>query len=118
MNIQELPSNWPQRQDSVAEQLADLRIIANRLGFYDAADAISQWCENIPPLDAHMTNSRYAELMRDDSLRLTKEEMSYGWHFCYDWDGLLVGPGMFEQECCCCFQCPYPPSLSDQRETK
>lgn len=30
----------PQRQDSTAAQLADLRVIANRLGLYDAADAI------------------------------------------------------------------------------
>ena len=32
----------PQRQDSVADQLADLRVIANRLGLYDAADAIQR----------------------------------------------------------------------------
>lgn len=49
MNINELPV-WPQRQDSVHAQLADLRIIANRLGFYDAADAIKQWCEHMPRL--------------------------------------------------------------------
>lgn len=28
----------PQRQDSTDEQLADLRMVANRMGFYDAAD--------------------------------------------------------------------------------
>lgn len=39
MNLSQLP-NWPQRQDSVTEQLADLLRVANRLGFYDAADAI------------------------------------------------------------------------------
>ena len=39
-----------QRQDSVAEQLADLQQIANRLGMYDAADAIRQWCENMSDL--------------------------------------------------------------------
>ena len=50
MNLQELPSDWKQRQDSVSEQLADLRLIANRLGFYDAADAINQWCRNLPEL--------------------------------------------------------------------
>lgn len=32
----------PQRQDSLAEQLADLRMVANRLGMHDAADFISQ----------------------------------------------------------------------------
>lgn len=36
----------PQRQDSVAEQLADLRAVANRLGMYDAADAIGQIAAN------------------------------------------------------------------------
>jgi len=28
----------PQRQDSLNDQLRDLRVIANRFGFYDAAD--------------------------------------------------------------------------------
>lgn len=32
----------PQRQDSVMEQLADLRVAANKLGLHDAADAIRQ----------------------------------------------------------------------------
>jgi hypothetical protein len=40
----------PQRQDSVLDQLADLRLIANRFGMYDAADAILQWCDNLPKL--------------------------------------------------------------------
>jgi hypothetical protein len=30
----------PQRQDSVTDQLKDLQLFANRLGLYDAADAI------------------------------------------------------------------------------
>lgn len=30
----------PQRQDSLNEQLKDLIIIANKLGFYDASDFI------------------------------------------------------------------------------
>ncbi|HCF9284111.1 TPA: hypothetical protein NI618_001724 [Pseudomonas aeruginosa] len=37
--LESLPQ-LPQRQDSTAAQLADLRVIANRLGLYDAADAI------------------------------------------------------------------------------
>ena len=45
-NIQSLP----QRQDSVADQLADLRLVANKLGMYDAADAIKQWCKELPDL--------------------------------------------------------------------
>jgi len=35
----------PQRQDSLASQLADLRIAANRLGLYDAADFIAKVLE-------------------------------------------------------------------------
>ncbi|GAV11348.1 hypothetical protein [Paenibacillus sp. NAIST15-1] len=31
---------FPQRQDSVVEQLEDLVYVANKLGFYDAADII------------------------------------------------------------------------------
>ena len=38
MKTHELPTDWPQRQDSLKDQLADLAKIANRLGFYDAAD--------------------------------------------------------------------------------
>ena len=38
MEFFETIRQFPQRQDSVIDQLADLRIIANRFGFYDAAD--------------------------------------------------------------------------------
>lgn len=42
MNIlDDIPSR-PQRQDSTMEQLRDLIPIANKLGLYDAADAIRQ----------------------------------------------------------------------------
>lgn len=39
-------SNCPQRQDSLSDQLKDLRVIANRFGFYDAADFL-QCIDNI-----------------------------------------------------------------------
>lgn len=41
IKLSDLPK-LPQRQDSVAAQLADLRDVANRLGMYDAADALRQ----------------------------------------------------------------------------
>ena len=50
MNILDGIPKRKQRQDSVSDQLADLCIIANRLGLYDAADAIRQWCDNLPVL--------------------------------------------------------------------
>lgn len=33
---------------------------------------------------------------------LTEAEMLAGWHWCYDWDDMLVGPGMPEAMCCNC----------------
>jgi hypothetical protein len=38
----------PQRQDSTSEQLSDLIMVANRLGMYNAADAIKIVTKNIP----------------------------------------------------------------------
>lgn len=40
--------------------------------------------------DGIVTKERYEELMSDQSLSLTKEEISEGWHFCNEFDGLLV----------------------------
>lgn len=37
--LEQIPQQ-PQRQDSAKDQLADLHAFANRLGLYDAADAI------------------------------------------------------------------------------
>lgn len=50
-----------------------------------------------------MTDARYNYLMNDDptvhwSPELTDEEIEEGWHFCPEWDGLLIGPGMMEWE--------------------
>lgn len=50
-----------------------------------------------------MKDERWRNLMKDDSAPLTQEEIDEGWHFCAsEWDGLLVGPGMFEFEICTC----------------
>jgi len=47
--LSKIPSR-KQRQDSVSDQLSELRMVANKLGMYDAADAIKQWCVNMPKL--------------------------------------------------------------------
>lgn len=39
-----------------------------------------------------MTDERYWALERSQTLPLTAEEIAEGWHFCPDWDGMLVGP--------------------------
>ena len=49
-----------------------------------------------------MTEDRWTALMVDDTLPLTDQEADLGWHFCLEWDGLLVGPGMGELRACCC----------------
>lgn len=48
-------------------------------------------------------DSRYAALMADDEMNLTPDEIADGWHFCPEWDGLLIGPGMdeFDHFCPC-----------------
>lgn len=53
-------------------------------------------------MNAHLSNARYAELMDSPSLTLADDEKAAGWHFCPDWDGLLVGPSMLEWEGCNC----------------
>jgi hypothetical protein len=46
---------------------------------------------------------RWRELMENDDLELSPEELAAGWHWCNDFDGLLVGPGMDEEQHCACF---------------
>jgi hypothetical protein len=55
-----------------------------------------------------MTPERYNALMNWDNkgpnLALTDDEIEQGWHWCADYDFLLVGPGMeAEQAACNCF---------------
>jgi hypothetical protein len=40
--FQKIPK-LPQRQDSVLDQLIDLHSVANRLGYYDAADFLKKF---------------------------------------------------------------------------
>ena len=49
-----------------------------------------------------MTDERYWEIERSQTVRLTPEELAEGWHFCPDWDSMLVGPGMAELGACLC----------------
>jgi len=51
-----------------------------------------------------VTPERWRALSEGDDVNgpfLTPEEISEGWHFCWDYDGLLVGPGMAEGTCTC-----------------
>jgi hypothetical protein len=51
-----------------------------------------------------MTNERYKELWENYEAPLTQEEINEGWHFCVEWDGLLIGPGMDEMDFCKCLE--------------
>lgn len=49
-----------------------------------------------------MTPDRYRQLMDNPEETLTKEEWDSGWHFCNEFDGLVVGPGEAEALVCSC----------------
>ena len=48
-----------------------------------------------------MTKERYNTLMSGHS-NLTSEEFNEGWHFCFEWDELLIHPDDREAEFCTC----------------
>lgn len=53
--------------------------------------------------ESNMTYGRYLELAHDINLCLTKEEIADGWHFCYDFDGLLIHKKSPEFNYCTCY---------------
>ena len=59
-----------------------------------------------------MTRERWYEVQFNDDAKLSESEVAAGWHFCDEFDCLLVGPGMGELRCCTC-ECskhvPRPP---------
>lgn len=62
-----------------------------------------------------MTKERYKELESDQDSRCTTDEVLRGWHFCNDWDGLLIGPEMEgEWDCCTCYSPQEQKEISEQ----
>lgn len=55
-----------------------------------------------------MTPSRWIHLNRTGKA-LRPDEIAAGWHYCLDWDGLLIHPGDPEHEYCICQPEPDPP---------
>lgn len=53
-----------------------------------------------------MTDERYAELDSSGAAP-TEEEAADGWHYCAEWDGLLIHPSWAEAAACACL----PPDL-------
>ena len=48
-----------------------------------------------------MNRERYIELDRSGT-GLTEQEWEEGWHWCNEWDGMLVGPNTDEALVCSC----------------
>ena len=67
IDINKIPA-LQQRQDSASDQLADLAIVANKLGMYDAADVIRRWCKKQPELKygCHCDLEAYDNIEPDD----------------------------------------------------
>jgi hypothetical protein len=59
-----------------------------------------------------MDRNRY-RLIGSGREDLTDEEFLSGWHFCWDWDLMLIGPGMPEMESCAC-KPPAPPTSEQE----
>lgn len=49
-----------------------------------------------------MIYERWLKLEKGIDDKLTQTELKQGWHFCVEWDCMLVGPGMPEMEACLC----------------
>ena len=47
-----------------------------------------------------MDNERRKYLNRTGE-QLTDAEMAEGWHYCPEWDGMLIHPSSEEAKCCC-----------------
>lgn len=60
-----------------------------------------------------MTDERYKQLNDTNFVcggdaEITPEEFVLGWHWCYEFDGLLVGPACSELEFCHCLPPEHP----------
>ena len=49
-----------------------------------------------------MTSQRYRELSSSDKHDLTPEEVADGWHFCSEWDFMLIHKSDPEYQACLC----------------
>lgn len=49
-----------------------------------------------------MTRKEHYVLERDPEAKLTEEQLKDGWHFCNEWDGMLIHITQPEYEACLC----------------
>ena len=117
VRIPELRSDWIERGKRIKDERISRRIILRDAAILLGIDVceLSQMERGVIEPDddmwnratkrpALMTPERYHLLSESDDPEdcLTEEEIAAGWHYCYEFDGLLVGPGMDELECCQC----------------
>ena len=62
-----------------------------------------------------MDLNRYVQLTRTHEANLTEKEVKDGWHFCCEWDGMLIHSSHPEAECCYCLR---EVGLNDAKEEK
>jgi len=56
-----------------------------------------------------MTPERYKYLSEvEPSIEIAPDELALGWHWCCEYDYLLVGPGMDELDACKCLPKDHP----------
>ncbi len=63
-----------------------------------------------------MNNERWKELSESSTLPLLPSEIELGWHWCHEFEGLLVGPGSHELHCCHCWNKDHPVYLTKPPE--
>ena len=67
--------------------------------------------EYLKVMTSNLTNGmdieRYKYLVTSKDAKITLDELQQGWHFCYDWDEMLIHPNDPEFECCTCRLKPY-----------
>ena len=89
IDLNKLPK-WPQRQDSLAGQVADLILIANRLGLFDAADAVKQMATKLDQVKYGCHVEIYQGVEPDECVIDTGD---------FD-DCIYAKEGMRKEQCC------------------
>lgn len=59
-----------------------------------------------------MTDARWKQLSESDDWQLDPAEIALGQHWCNEFDGLLVGPGMDALHSCTCWPKEHPVYLT------
>ena len=59
-------------------------------------------CDEACDVVLDIVYERWRKLMADESMQLSPDEIEAGWHFCPEWDGLLIGSTMSEMDECVC----------------